>query len=146
MRTLAVHPIALAVAVMSLSSPVEGKDWSAFVAYAKAGDCADIRNDLYVIDDTLVFAARQGHCSDARYSYVLYGGAPDEVLCSAGDSIGGSRTFCKESKYQKLFDTILGPTSSRPWAGWTPAPNLGLGADHTVRKLEISVVTGGGPR
>lgn len=139
MRPLAGCLIALPVAVMSLNSPVEGKDWSAFVTHAIEAHCADTRNDLYVVDDTLVFAAREGQCADAAYAYILYGPTPDKVLCTANDSMGGAEKFCKESKYQGLFDTILGhPTSSSPWAGWTPAPNLGLGSDPALFALNTA--------
>ena len=41
--------------------------------------CADITNELFVIDNQMVFWAVEGNCPDASYTYTLYGRSPDEM-------------------------------------------------------------------
>src|SRR5215468_8520052 len=56
-------------------------EWAPFVEMARQAGCADIRNRLFVIDQTLVFADHAGNCADASYSQTLFGKTIDRVLC-----------------------------------------------------------------
>ena len=105
--------------------PGTGPVLEPFVAAARTASCADLRNRLFVIDKTYVFADVAGNCSDASYSQVLYGAAPDKVLCSAGDSIAGPRVSCSDPKLSALFDTMRKNLDQ---------PDLGLGKEHKVEQ------------
>lgn len=97
-------------------------DMEPFLHMAENAACADLRNQLYVIDDQFVFWASEGQCSDAGYAYTLYGATPDEKLCTLEDSIAGPRSTC-QPELEALFETILQNLDH---------PNLGLGENHTV--------------
>jgi hypothetical protein len=103
-----------------------GIDVAPFKAMAKDAVCADVRNDLFVIDDQLVFGDMAGHCADASYSETLYGSTPDQVLCSLHDSIAGPVNDCQDEQYRGMFDTITANLDK---------PDLGLGPDHTVQPV-----------
>ena len=100
-------------------------DMEPFLHMAENAACADLRNQLYVIDDQFVFWASEGQCSDASYAYILYGATPDEKLCSLEDSIMGPRSTCQPD-LQALFDTVQQNLDH---------PNLGLDESHTVVEL-----------
>ena len=68
--------------------------------------CSDIRNDLYLIDNEIVFWIVEGSCSDASYSYTLFKNTPEIVLCSVFDSIAGPQEICNNIEYQELFNIL----------------------------------------
>ncbi|XLZ68874.1 hypothetical protein ABT364_20325 [Massilia sp. SR12] len=77
-----------------------------FIKQARAADCSDIANRLYIIDGKQVFWERTGNCPDASYRHVLYGLTPQNEQCAVSDSIAGPRTSCKDESQRALFDTI----------------------------------------
>jgi len=99
-----------------------------FVEMARQAGCADIRNRLFVIDQTLVFADQSGNCADASYSQTLFGKTVGQVLCVNHDSIAGPMKNCMDPSYAALFDTILTHLDE---------PDLGLGSSHTVQQLTL---------
>ena len=101
-------------------------DLTPFKQRAREGQCADIRNQLFLIDDLLVFWDVVGNCADASYSQTLFGSTPDEILCIAHDSIAGPMKRCENERYQDLFNTITDNLDQ---------PDLGLGSDHTVQAI-----------
>ncbi|TFW27313.1 protease complex subunit PrcB family protein [Massilia horti] len=74
---------------------------------AQARNCSDVKNRLFVIDGKQMFWDVAGNCGDASYSRVLFGGSPQEKLCSVGDSIAGPITRCEDEMSRALFDTIV---------------------------------------
>ena len=103
-------------------------EWASFVELARKAECSDIRNRLFVIDQTLVFADHAGNCADASYSQILFGKTVDAVLCVNHDSIAGPVKNCADPSYAALFDTITTHLD---------APDLGLGSSHTVQPLPL---------
>jgi hypothetical protein len=101
-------------------------DLAPFKERAKASGCADIRSQLFLIDDQLVFWDIAGNCADASYSEMLFDSTPDQVLCSFHDSIAGPIKECQDEQYQDLFDVITANLDK---------PDLGLGAAHTVQSV-----------
>ena len=89
-------------------------------------DCADIRNDLYTIDDQYVLWVVEGNCADASYGYRLYGTTVDELLCIRHDSIAGPQGSCPD-EHDELFSTLVANLDD---------PSLGLGGDHTVVQIK----------
>ncbi|WP_374586736.1 hypothetical protein [Pseudoduganella sp.] len=77
-----------------------------FIKLARAADCSDFANRLYIIDGKQVFWERAGNCADASYSHVLYGLTPQNEQCSVSDSIAGPRTSCKDESQRALIETI----------------------------------------
>jgi hypothetical protein len=65
--------------------------------------CSDLRNELFLIDNNIVFWVVEGSCSDASYSYTLFGENPKKVLCKLFDSIAGPQQICNNEEYQKIF-------------------------------------------
>ncbi|HZV64303.1 MAG TPA: hypothetical protein VFG03_05250 [Telluria sp.] len=102
---------------------------AAFEAQAQAASCAATRNRLFVIDRKMVLwdTADYG-CADMSYSRRLYGATPQDVLCSAADSIAGPRISCVDAASRTLFDTILKNLDQ---------PDLGLGRAHQVEGLAV---------
>lgn len=103
-------------------------EWEPFVKMAKEAGCADVRNRLFVIDQTLVFADHIGNCADAAYSQTLFGKTIGQILCVNHDSIAGPIKNCTDPSYTELFDTILAHLDE---------PDLGLGSSHTVQQLPL---------
>jgi hypothetical protein len=101
-------------------------DLAPFKAMARASDCADRRNRLFLIDDRLVFWDRESNaCIDALYSLTLYGSSVDTVLCERHDAVGGGNiTNCPYDAYRDTFQTIITSLDD---------PTLGLGPEHTVQ-------------
>lgn len=93
---------------------------------AKASQCADTRNRLFLIDGQLVFWEIAGSCSDAAFGVRLYGASPDQVLCYYQDSIGGPFRYCRDERYRGAFDTMTRNLDN---------PDLGLGPGHTVQPV-----------
>lgn len=102
-------------------------DIEPFLHMAEDAACADLRNQLYVIDDQFVFWAAEGQCNDASYAYILYGATPDEKLCYLEDSLMGPRSSCQPD-LEALFETI----QQNP-----DHPNLGLDENHTVMEVRL---------
>ena len=103
-------------------------DMDPFLYMAENAACADLRNQLYVIDDQFVFWATEGQCNDASYAYTLYGVTPDEKLCYLEDSFAGPRSSC-QPHLETLFETILQNLDH---------PNLGLDETHTVIAIMLA--------
>lgn len=99
-----------------------------FVQMASTASCANLRNRLFVVDEARVFWDRAGTCADAAYAQTLYGATPQTVLCSQADSIAGPQTYCPDAQDAALFHTI---------AQNMDKPDLGLGANHRVRPLDV---------
>ncbi|UGQ46497.1 protease complex subunit PrcB family protein [Massilia endophytica] len=99
-----------------------------FVALAKEGQCADLRNRLYVIDGKQVLWDRAGSCADNTEGLTLYGLTPGQLLCASSDTIAGPRTSCTDESFRSMFDTI---SKHREEA------DLGLGASHQVEVLSF---------
>ena len=102
-------------------------DMEPFLQTAEDAACTDLRNQLYVIDDQFVFWAAEGQCSDASYSYILYGATPDDKLCTLEDSLVGPRSTC-QPELEVLFETIQQNLDH---------PNLGLDENHTVTEVML---------
>jgi hypothetical protein len=98
-------------------------DLQPFIAMATSAGCADLRNQLYVIDDQLVVWIVRGNCADASYRTALFGPTPDDLRCDFHDSIVGPMRRCDDERVRPLFDTIIANDQ---------APDLGLGPDHRV--------------
>ena len=109
------------------TTPSSKIDINPFKDYAKTSTCSDKRNDLYVIDNSLVFLAQEGSCADAAYSYTLFGKTPDEKLCSYHDSIAGPRKTCTDETQKELFDIVSGNTDNE---------TLGLDGSHQVFEVK----------
>ena len=81
-------------------------DLDIFKNLAKNSTCSDIANKLFTIDNQIVFWRKEGSCSDASYSYILFGNNPNEVLCEKFDSIAGPQIVCNNENYKGIFYTI----------------------------------------
>lgn len=88
--------------------------------------CSDIRNELYLIDENLVFWIVEGSCSDASYSYTLFGENPQKILCKVFDSIAGPQEICNDEKYLEIFNVLTSKID---------VYNFGLDDTHKVRKF-----------
>ena len=100
-----------------------------FRALARASDCADVTNRMFLIDRKLVFWDRQSHCADASYARVLYDRSVDRVICDVHDSIAGPQKACHGAgPYAETFDTIVDNLDKE---------DLGLGSAHTVEPVDI---------
>ncbi len=97
-----------------------------FIAIARAEQCSDIRNRLFIIDNKMVLSERAGNCPDNSYAVVLYGATVDTILCQARDSIAGPMVSCNDKESRPLFDTIRNNLDK---------PDLGLGAGYTVEQV-----------
>ena len=118
--------LALAWSLCACGSSATGPsdaDLESFKSLARQQPCADRANRLYLIDQRLVFHQVEGRCSDAAYSYTLYGASPSDVKCRVADSIAGRQRSCADPTLSGLFDTMVGHLSQ---------PDLGLGSGHTV--------------
>ena len=123
--TLVVFSLLYACAPAPANVPLT-LDIEPFMQMTENAACADIRNQLYVIDDQYVFWTTEGHCDDAGYAHFLYGGTPDEKLCYLEDSFVGPLSAC-EAGLEALFETILSNLDQ---------PDLGLGGEHTVIEIQ----------
>lgn len=100
----------------------------AFVAMASSSSCANLRNQLFVIDEQMVFWDKAGTCADAGYAQILFGATPQQELCSRMDSIAGPRQHCPQTQHASLFATITQNLDK---------PDLGLGAGHRIERLNV---------
>jgi len=103
-------------------------DLSPFRDLARSSDCTDIKNRLFLIDDTLVLWDRQGQCPDASYLVRLSNGTTESVLCELHDSIAGPLKECPDEQYSALFETIIANLDE---------PDLGLGPGHTITPVAL---------
>lgn len=101
-------------------------DLTAFKEMARAANCAETRNRLFLVDGTLVFWDRGGNCPDAAYSQILFERAVDRVLCDLHDSIAGPVGRCHDDRYRGMFETMVANLE---------ASDLGLGPGHTVQPI-----------
>ena len=88
--------------------------------------CADITNELFVIDNQIVFWATEGNCPDASYAYTLFGSTPKEILCKRYDSIAGPQEQYYDEGYQEIFQSIINNLN---------ADDLGLEGNHKVTEI-----------
>lgn len=104
-----------------------GVNLAPFKAMARAADCSDKRNRLYLIDDQMVFWDREGSCMDALFTLTLFGQTVSDVLCNRSDSIGGpNATTCTDESFRPMFETMISNLDD---------PALGLGPEHTVSDI-----------
>jgi hypothetical protein len=118
----------LAIRASNANTPRSAVDLEPYKAMARARECVDIRNRLFLIDNQLVFWDGAGHCADASYGEMLYGSTLDQVLCSANDSIAGPMKTCRDERYRALFETMTKNLDK---------PDLGLGSGHTVQPISF---------
>jgi len=78
-------------------------DTAPFIAKARAASCSSIRNSLLILDCSMILWQVRGSCSDASYSYTLFGTTVDDVLCSYSDSIAGPRYVSNDAICASLF-------------------------------------------
>lgn len=103
-------------------------DLDEFRELARNALCDNIRNQLFVIDNTLVFWAVEGTCSDFAHQYYLYDKNPQTLLCSLTDNIAGPKYQCNDENYRSLFNIVRNNLTVQ---------DLGLGTDHQVRRVEL---------
>ena len=101
---------------------------AAFITMAKESSCHQIRNRLYLIDNTVVFWDRLGRCPDNSREQTLFGATPETILATSHDSIAGPMVKVNDEKYRAMFDTIMANRD---------AADLGLGSGHKVQPLAL---------
>lgn len=101
---------------------------AAFIKMAKESSCHQIRNQLYLIDNAVVFWDRIGQCPDNAHEQTLFGSTPDRILATSHDSIAGPMVKVNDEKYRAMFDTIMAHRDT---------PGLGLGSQHKVQPLAL---------
>ncbi len=101
---------------------------AAFINMAKESSCHQIRNQLYLIDNSVVFWDRIGKCPDNAHEQTLFGSTPEKVLATSHDSIAGPMVKVNDEKYRAMFDTIMAHRDT---------PDLGLGGKHKVQPLAL---------
>lgn len=107
-------------------SPPGLLDVTPFIEQAQSSECAQTRNNLYLIDTELVFWDTEGLCEDAAYSQALYGGSTDNILCLHAQTIAGEITVYNDESYKALFDTMIANLDE---------PDLGIGEEHSVKVI-----------
>jgi len=101
-------------------------DKDIFINMAKNSQCSDINNRLFLIDDQIVFWRKEGSCSDASYSYTLFGSSPNDILCEKFDSIAGPQEKYYNENYKEIFYNIIENLDDK---------NLGLDANNKVTEI-----------
>ena len=101
-------------------------DLDPFEVMARTSVCADIRNNLFLIDHRLVFWDREGSCVDAGYAHMLFAGTVDSVLCEIYESVAGVITNYWDESYRAMFDTMVANLDQ---------PKLGIGQSHSVQRI-----------
>lgn len=98
-------------------------------------DCADIKNELFFIQDSreyagnsFVFRNRQGNCMDNRFEQTLYRG--ESKVCSRSDSIAGVRESCDNEEQRQMFSTMINNLDK---------PDFGLGQQYTVTRMTFEL-------
>ncbi len=102
-------------------------DLAPYRKMADRSECADIQNDLFLIDRVMVLWRRSGECHDASYRVELLGKTVDESLCVLHDSIAGPVRRCADPRFREMFDTMVRHEDK---------PDLGLGPGHAVIPVE----------
>ena len=97
----------------------------AFVSLAENTNCAEDRNQLYLIDGQYFFHTTKGWCMDAAYAHTLYGATLQEKLCSLEDSFAGPLSTC-EPAFEEIFEIMVQHLDQ---------PDLGLGDGHSVELI-----------
>jgi len=97
-----------------------------FRELARNADCVDLSNNLFLINNEMVFWMVEGSCADASYKYTLFGKNPDEILCREFDSIAGPNSECFNEDYKELFQKIIDNKYN---------DDLGLGTDYKVTEI-----------
>jgi hypothetical protein len=98
-----------------------------FIAMARAAECTEVSNRLFLIDERSVFWDRRGTCIDGLYSLTLYGSTPDVILCERHDAVGGGNvTNCPDESHRDMFETMRVSLDQ---------PDLGLGTGHSVQPV-----------
>jgi len=134
-RRFGLHPALLLLLILSLSCGTSGSDnetslnLAPFIRMARNADCNNIRNNLYVIDSSLVLWDRAGDCPDNSYAQTLYSQNIEQVRCSHFDSIAGPMTIYHDLRYKELFDAAIANLDRR---------DLGLGSGHSI--MPVSTV------
>jgi len=105
------------------STGTVGIDLENFREMARNETWANIRNQLFVIDNKLVFWIVEGQRPDAGYGYFLFGNNTENIICSRTDSIGGPQEICNDNNYRDLFHTMINNLN---------ASDFGLGPTHQV--------------
>ena len=103
-------------------------DMASFQEVAREASCADLRNELFMIDGHLVFWQTESTCGDASWYRALFGCRPEEMLCRDWDTFSGPMREYSDSSYVGLFETILANRYRR---------DLGLGCRHEVKPIEF---------
>ena len=98
-------------------------DLGPFREMARNAECADLRNQLFLVDGRLVFWCTASDCSDASHLCVLFACTVDQVLCESHDSVGGSETHYYDTRYRDMFDIMMYNLDR---------PDFGLGPRHEV--------------
>jgi hypothetical protein len=81
---------------------------ASFQAMARAEQgCGQYRNNLFMIDATLVFWNLDGDCAEMYFSRALFGCTPEEFLCGEWGTLFGPRRVYADSSYRDMFETIL---------------------------------------
>ena len=125
--------VSLAMAMLATGCGIPGNnhgaamDLAPFRKMADRSECADIQNELWLIDGVMVLWRREGHCHDASYRVELNGKTVDETLCVLHDSIAGPVRRCTDPRYQDMFETMLRNEDK---------PDLGLGPGHVVTPID----------
>ena len=114
-------------------SPSAKLDTAEFVLMARAANCADFHNRLFVIDEKQVLWDRAGNCPDNATAQLWFGNSPKAALCSVSDSIAGPRTVCNDESGRAQFATMLKNLDK---------DDLGLGTSHTVRAVDFLPANG----
>jgi len=94
-------------------------DTASFIANASHAMCGDKKNSLLILNCSMVLWQVQGSCSDASYSYTLYGTTDDDVLCSYSDSIAGPRLVSNSPVCATLFTSSATSTGNFDLSGYT---------------------------
>jgi hypothetical protein len=94
-------------------------DTAPFIANASHAMCSDRKNNLTILDCSMVLWQLQGSCSDASYSYTLYGTTVDDVLCSYSDSIAGPRSVSNSPICATLFTPSATSAGNFDLSGYT---------------------------
>ncbi len=99
-----------------------------FLQMAKESACHQVRNRMFLIDNTLIFWDRVGNCPDNAREQTLFGSSVEQVLATSHDSIAGPINKVNDEQYRALFETILANRE---------ASDLGLGERHQVKLLPL---------
>ena len=118
-------PAAQTTDVAVSATPITNMYEAAFISLAENANCAESRNQLYLIDQTYFFHTTEGWCSDAGYAHTLYGSTIQEKLCYLEDSFVGPLSSC-EPEFEQIFEIMLQNLDQS---------DLGLGDEHSIELI-----------